>query len=208
MGELAKAAGRDTNIIIVSDHGAKAMKGAFAINQWLEEAGYLKLKKKPSKPGTELREDIIDWEKTVAWAWGGYYSRVFLNVKGREPKGIVEPSEYHSVLEELKREITKISGPEGEKWDNKVYEPRELYPRVEGDAPDLIVYLDDLNWRPAGTIGWPSPYLEENDRGPDDAVHDWIGVIASNNRDLVRSTPGYAIQDIRALVLERSILGT
>lgn len=43
-----------------------------------------------------------------------------------------------------------------------------------------MVYLDNLSWRPAGTIGWPSIYLEENDRGPDDAVHDWLGIIGGN----------------------------
>lgn len=34
-----------------------------------------------------------------------------------------------------------------------------------------MVYFDDLYWRSAGTIGHPSLYLDENDTGPDDAVH-------------------------------------
>lgn len=42
---------RDTAIVVVSDHGTKAMKGAFVINQWLEEKGYLKLKEKPKRQG-------------------------------------------------------------------------------------------------------------------------------------------------------------
>ena len=54
--------------------------------------------------------------------------------------------------------------------------PRELYSELRGDPPDLMVYIDDLNWRPAGTIGWETNYLPENDRGPDDAEHDWDGV--------------------------------
>ena len=57
-----------------------------------------------------------------------------------------------------------------------MYRPEELYPLVRGDAPDLIAYFDDLYWRSAGTLGWPTPYLRENDRGPDDAVHDYDGV--------------------------------
>ena len=48
--------------------------------------------------------------------------------------------------------------------------------KVRGDPPDLMVYIDNLNWRPAGTIGWETNYLPENDRGPDDAEHDWDGV--------------------------------
>jgi len=162
--------------VIASDHGVKPMKGAFTINQWLEEQGYLKLREKPSKPGTDLREDMIDWQHTIAWAWGGYYSRVFINLKGREKHGVVEPKYYEETLKQLKKDIERIRGPNGEQWDNKVYAPQELYPVARGDPPDLMVYLDDLSWRPAGTIGWPSNYLSENDRGPDDAVHDWYGV--------------------------------
>ena len=174
--EMLRLVPRDTIIVIASDHGIKPMKGAFAINQWLEEQGYLKLRERPKKPGQDLDESMIDWEHTIAWGWGGYYSRIFINLEGREPRGIVKRWEYEDVVKQLKRDIERIRGPKGEQWKNLVYTPYELYPEVRGDAPDLMVYLDDLNWRPAGTIGWNTLYLPENDRGPDDAVHDWYGV--------------------------------
>ncbi len=176
IGDLLSNVPKDTLIFIVSDHGAKAMKGAFAINQWLEEKGYLKFKKKPEKPCTDLKPELVDWEHTKAWGWGGYYSRIFINVKGREPKGIVPPEKAPDLIMELKDELRKIKGPNGEPWKNLVYTPDELYPVVKGDAPDIFLYIDDLSWRAAGTVGWESPYLEENDKGPDDAVHDWYGV--------------------------------
>lgn len=188
IGELLEVIPRNAQVFIVSDHGAKAMKGAFAINQWLEQEGYLKLKEKPGKPGVDLSREMIDWGSTIAWAWGGYYSRVFINLKGREPRGIVGREEYEDVVKQLKNDIEKIRGPNGEKWDNKAYTPQELYGVARGDAPDLMVYLDNLDWRPAGTVGWPDPYLEENDRGPDDAVHDWIGVIGGNSPLLKEET--------------------
>lgn len=171
---------RDTVVVVASDHGVKAMKGAFTINQWLVEQGYLKLKvdSEGLKPGTDLREDVVDWDHTVAWAWGGYYSRVFVNLKGREKRGAVEPKYYEETVKQLKRDIERIRGPSGEQWSTSAYRPSELFPVVNGDAPDLMVYLDNLWWRPAGTLGWPSNYLPENDRGPDDAVHDWLGVFA------------------------------
>lgn len=176
--KLHKKLPRDTVIVIASDHGIKAMKGAFLLNQWLIEQGYLKLKVDPDelKPGTDLSEDMVDWEHTVAWAWGGYYSRVFINLKNREKKGAVEPKYYEETLEQLRRDLERIKGPSNEQWINKAYKPGEIYPEVNGDPPDLMLYLDDLWWRPAGTLGWPTNYLEENDRGPDDAVHDWHGV--------------------------------
>ena len=168
---------KDTIIVVVSDHGAKRMKGAFTVNQWLAQQGYLKLEEEPSKPGVDLKDVKIDWSKTIAWGWGGYYARIFLNVKGREPKGTIEPRDYEHMRDQLAREIRKIRGPNGEQWKTMVYKPEELYPEVNGDAPDLIVYFDDLYWRSAGTLGWPTNYLRENDRGPDDAVHDWHGVL-------------------------------
>ncbi len=171
---------RDTVLVVLSDHGIKAMKGAFVINQWLWEKGYLKLRVDPAslKPGTDLEEDMIDWQGTLAWAWGGYYSRVYINLEGREPRGVVRREEYEDLVNQLKRDIASIRGPSGEEWRNYAYKPSELYPETRGDPPDLMVYLDDLNWRPAGTLGWDTLYLPFNDRGPDDAVHDWNGVLA------------------------------
>ncbi len=180
VGEILQAIPRDTRIIVVSDHGAKAMKGALAVNQWLEEEGFLVLKRKPEKPGIDLKPNMVDWEKTKAWAWGGYYSRIFINVKGREPQGTVDPEDVPGLIEEIKKKLAKLKGPNGEAWNTKAYTPNEVYPEVRGDPPDLMVYLDDLSWRAAGTIGWPNMHLEENDRGPDDAVHDWIGIAVAN----------------------------
>ncbi|MCE4622533.1 MAG: alkaline phosphatase family protein [Desulfurococcales archaeon] len=180
VGEILEVIPKDTKVIVASDHGAKAMKGAFVMNQWLIEEGYLVLKKKPEKPGIDLHPEMVDWEKTKAWAWGGYYARVFLNIKGREPHGVIDPEEVPGFIEELKKKLMQVKGPNGESWNTKVYTPQELYPDVKGHPPDLIVYLDDLNWRSAGTLGWQSMYLEENDRGPDDAVHDWIGIVYYN----------------------------
>ena len=39
-----------------------------------------------------------------------------------------------------------------------------------------MVYFDDLYWRSAGTLGYDTKYLSENDTGPDDAVHDQEGI--------------------------------
>lgn len=194
---------RDTVIVIASDHGVKAMKGAFVVNQWLADMGYLRLKKDPRelKPGTDLGEDLVDWSNTKAWAWGGYYSRFFVNVKGREPEGIVEPNAYGEVLEELRAELKSLKGPLGEQWENISVRPQEVYPKAEGDAPDLMVYFDNLSWRAAGTLGWPSYYLSENDRGPDDAVHDWHGVFTIYDPENRFSGKGLVeIHDVRRLL--------
>ena len=174
--QLLKEVPKDAIVVLVSDHGAKRMKGAFCVNQWLADEGYLKLKEEPKKPGMELREVEVDWSRTTAWGWGGYYARIFINLKGREPHGYIDKRDYEATRDQLIRDLERIRGPHGERWDTKAYRPEDLYQEVKGSPPDLIVYFDDLSWRSAGTLGWPTNYLRENDRGPDDAVHDWYGI--------------------------------
>ena len=175
VGELLEILDDDTIIMIVSDHGAKAMKGLICVNMALEELGLLKFKTKP-RPKTRIEEADIDWENTYAWGWGGYYARIFLNLKGREQNGIIEKEDYEKIRDEIIDKIKAIKDHKGNQMNTKIYRPEDIFEIIRGDVPDLIVYFDDLNWRSAGTVGYDSMYLDENDTGPDDAVHDWYGV--------------------------------
>ena len=175
IGELLGLAGEDTAIITVSDHGVKRMKGAFCINQWLIEEGLLKLKHNPTSI-VDLEKAPVDWSETKVWGWGGYYARIFLNVKGREPDGKIPPESYESFREEVADRLKGITDSEGRRMNMKVFKPEEIYPVTNGDPPDLMVYFDDLYWRSAGTIGHKTIHLPENDKGPDDAMHDMQGL--------------------------------
>ncbi len=170
IGELLKNAGDDTLVLAISDHGAKRMKGAFCINHWLINEGLLTMKEIPSKPVT-IEKLPVDWSKTKAWGWGGYYARIFLNVEGREPAGIIPADDYERFRDDLAERIKAIKGPNGEPWNTRVIKPQEEWEELNGDYPDLMVYFDDLFWRSAGTLGHKGLYLAENDTGPDDAVH-------------------------------------
>ncbi len=170
IGELLKNAGDDTLVLAISDHGAKRMKGAFCINHWLINEGLLTMKEIPSKPIT-IEKLPVDWSKTKAWGWGGYYARIFLNVEGREPAGIIPADDYERFRDDLAERIKAIKGPNGEPWNTRVIKPQEEWEELNGDYPDLMVYFDDLFWRSAGTLGHKGLYLAENDTGPDDAVH-------------------------------------
>ncbi|ADC66538.1 type I phosphodiesterase/nucleotide pyrophosphatase [Ferroglobus placidus DSM 10642] len=195
----------DTYVVVVSDHGVKRMKGAFAVNQWLIEEGYLKIRNPEileKRAGVKFEELDVDWNKTVAWAWGGYYSRIFLNVEGREKNGIIKKSEYEKVREEIADHVKSIRGPNGEKWDTKVFYPEEIYPIALGDKPDLMVYFDDLYWRAAGTLGWESNYLAENDTGPDDAVHSEYGVFLLSHPEIESKRISCSIYDFAPTILK------
>jgi len=180
IGEVLNLLSADTIVFVVSDHGAKAMKGCICVNMALEKLGLLTFKERPL-PGTRLKENLIDWNKTYAWGWGGYYARIFLNVKDREKFGIIEPSEYENYRRSITEKLKTIPDNLGNAMKTKIFKPEDLYENVRGDAPDLLVYFDDLNWRSAGTIGYKSMYLDENDTGPDDAVHDYNGIFIIND---------------------------
>jgi predicted AlkP superfamily phosphohydrolase/phosphomutase len=175
IGELLEILDDDTTVMVVSDHGVKAMKGLICVNMALEKLGYLKFNKKP-KPRTRIGEAEIDWMNTYAWGWGGYYARIFLNLKGREPNGIIKEEDYEKFRDEIREKLKNIKDLDGKPMNTKIYKPEEIFEIIRGDVPDLMVYFDDLNWRSAGTVGYDSMYLDENDTGPDDAVHDWYGV--------------------------------
>lgn len=172
---LEKVDQEHTNIYVVSDHGAKRMDGGVAIAQWLIENGYLAVKSYPDRI-TPLSKLEIDWSKTAVWAEGGYYSRVFLNIAGREPEGIVAPADVEPLIAELSAKICAIPRPDGTPMQTEIFRPHQMYREVRGIAPDLMVYFDDLYWRAVGTVGYDGIYTFENDTGPDDANHAQHGI--------------------------------
>jgi predicted AlkP superfamily phosphohydrolase/phosphomutase len=202
IGELLRLIDKDTIVLIASDHGGKPMKGSFCINSWLMREGYLAIEK-PIEEIIRFEDVQVNWSKTIAWGWGGYHARIFLNVKGREAKGVVEPSEYETIRKELADKITNIKGPKGEKWDTKVLFPEKIYSECKGDPPDMMIYLDNLSWRSAGTMGHADIYLPENDTGPDDAVHDKTGlyIYYDPTKDLGGKNESLNILDITPTLL-------
>jgi predicted AlkP superfamily phosphohydrolase/phosphomutase len=178
LGEFAALAGQEAAIFVVSDHGGKAMLGSFCINDWLIREGLLALKRPVTEP-TRFEADLVDWEHTTAWAWGGYYGRIFLNVKGREPQGIIATQDYERVRDDLIERLKSITDHEGRPMDTHVHRPQDIYsgPYVD-EAPDLLLYLDDLSWRLGQDIGNAELHSFDTEIGPDDSVHAQMGMIA------------------------------
>jgi predicted AlkP superfamily phosphohydrolase/phosphomutase len=153
---------------------------------------------------SSLRDVGVDWPRTTAWGEGGYYARVFLNVKGREPEGVVEPEEYEAVRDDLAARIAAIPDDAGNPIPTKVYKPEELYGEPQGVAPDLVVVFGDLLWRSVGTIGGDEGIQTlENDTGPDDANHAQDGLYVVAGPGVEASGPADAdLLDIAPTVLE------
>lgn len=165
-------------VVVTSDHGARRLLGGVCVNEALIRAGLLTLRRYPDAP-ERLTPDMIDWDRTVAWGEGGYYARVFLNVAGREPRGVIPHDDYHEVRERVATLLQDILGPAGEPLGTVVYRPEDVYRACNGVAPDLMVFFGNLDYRSVGTVGWRSLHTAGNDTGPDGANHDWDGVIVA-----------------------------
>lgn len=175
VAELLSLCPSDTLVLVVSDHGSKKMDGGICFNEWLIREGYLALGTTPTKT-TPIGKVPIDWNRTKAWGDGGYYGRLFMNVRGREPSGTVDAKDYEKVRSDLIAGIEGICDPNGRNIGSRAYRPEDIYRRVSGVAPDLIVYFGDLDWRSVGAVGTGGIHTFENDTGPDEANHDWYGV--------------------------------
>lgn len=178
---LAKHADEDTVVLVVSDHGAKAMVGGVCFNEWLMQEGYLAFEGERPAEVTPINKMSIDWSKTTAWGDGGYYGRLFLNVEGREPNGIIPAADYDKVRDTLITKIEAMADHEGNLMGNKALKPEEIYGTTNGVAPDLIVIFGGLRWRSVGSLGHPSIYTFENDTGPDEANHAEFGIFIMHN---------------------------
>lgn len=203
VGELLHALGKDTAVMIVSDHGAQAIEGGICINEWLIQEGYLTLREYPKEivPMTKVE---VDWSRTRAWGAGGYYGRIFLNVQGREPQGVISPDAYDQVRSELIAKLATIPNPNGETIGTIAYKPEDIYRQVRGIPPDLIVYFGGLRWRSVGSVGHGRYYTFENDTGPDDANHAQHGVFILHDsaRAARGRLKGLHITDVGATVLD------
>ena len=109
----------------------------------------------------------IDWSRTRAYAQGNF-GQIFLNLKGRQPQGCVEPEDARALLDDLKAGLMAIPHPEtGEPLVERVYERDEIYHGPHAHlAPDLTVVLRDWRYRTIGLHDFTTNQLISPAFGP------------------------------------------
>lgn len=175
IGRILTILEKDTILLVVSDHGAQRLDGGFAINEWLIKKGLLVLEEWPREitPFGKLK---VNWAKTKVWSEGGYYARIFFNVRGREPNGIIPASDYESFRDEIKTELESLTDDKGSPLHSLVFKPNEIYRQLRNVPPDLIVHFGGLYWRSIGSVGHGKFHVQENDTGPDACNHAQFGM--------------------------------
>ena len=174
IGAVADMLGDNGVLLVVSDHGAQRLDGGFAINEWLAQEGLLVLNEMPDT-ATPFARLKVNWAKTKVWSEGGYYARIFFNVEGREPRGIIPAKHYEAFRDEVKQTMEALNDPQGRPLNSQVFKPEQIYRKVCNVAPDLIVYFGGLYWRSIGSVGHGRLHVDENDTGPDACNHAQFG---------------------------------
>jgi predicted AlkP superfamily phosphohydrolase/phosphomutase len=203
VGGVLELLDNDTLLLIVSDHGAQRLDGGFAINEWLVREGLLVLNEYPQTL-TPFEKLNVNWSKTKAWSEGGYYARVFFNVQGREPQGVIPASGYESFQNEMKSRLESLPHEDGQPLKSLVFKPGEIYRNVRNVAPDLIVHFGELYWRSIGTVGHAKLHLQGNDTGPDGCNHAQYGmfILTAPNCPLSGEYEGARLLDIAPTLLD------
>ncbi len=140
LGTVLEALTDDTVVLVVSDHGARRLDGGFCVNEWLVREGLLVLNSYPREVTPFAKLDV-NWERTRVWSEGGYYARVFLNVKGREPRGVIGAEDYETFRDEIKARLEATTDAGGACLGTLVFKPEEVYRSVRNVAPDLDAHL-------------------------------------------------------------------
>jgi len=171
VGQLVAEAGRETTVIVLSDHGFQAAAWQFRVDDWLADQGWLarqagrsrltRLVRRFDTPWVRhlrrrLVKDIsqhfaafapggtVDWSRTVAFGPWNEQQGVRLNVRGREPEGIVAPgTDYESLRDEICRALLEATAPQtGLPVVAQVWRREEIYdgPFLD-EMPDLVLAL-------------------------------------------------------------------
>jgi predicted AlkP superfamily phosphohydrolase/phosphomutase len=134
---MARCADPGTLLLVISDHGFTTFRRGIDLNRWLEENDYLKV-----DDACRHKEHLagVDWSQTRAFAIG--LTGIFLNIKERYSRGIVEPGEEADRLRaEIAERLGALVDPaNGTKAIKRVYQaPRVYCGPYKEQAPDLIV---------------------------------------------------------------------
>lgn len=205
LGRVLSRISRDTLLLVMSDHGFNPFHRAFNLNTWLLENGYHRLRNPWRREQSSLF-DNTDWSKTRAYGVG--LNGLYINQRGREREGIVNPGpESDNLIAELARRLEEVIDPKtGQRAilhafiSTKAYKGRRLE-----QAPDIILgfnYGYRISWgSPLGKF--PRSVFEDNQEkwsGDHMSAPEVIPGVLLTNRQVKIANP--ALYDLTATILD------
>lgn len=193
VGEVMARVGPETPILVVSDHGFHSYRQSVNLNTWLIQHGFMAVQ--GQTPGEKKPEELsgggtfwenIDWTRTKAYAMG--LGQLYVNLRGREARGIVAPGDESSrVQNEIVSQLLTMTDPQtGARIVDAVYKAADVYSGAYlKDAPELQVgFAEGYRVSQQTTLGGSPPGLVQPN------MKKWSGDHGSYD---YKSTPGTLI---------------
>ncbi len=160
LGQLVASVGPETDVLLISDHGFRLYDRGFNLHAWLLARGFSVASPSAARLAVDERAPFgkrarqillqlrgeLDWSRTVAFAGEteGNCGGIRLNVRGREPAGIVAPDEVAALITRLETELAGVVDADGAPLVSRVLRGAELYPGPHDRVvPDLLFELAD-----------------------------------------------------------------
>lgn len=141
----------ETYVVVISDHGFTHLDWNPYVKEHLSRHGLLDY-------NLDLTTDdpsnlTINWEKTKCHPLEPCHAHIFINLKGRDPQGIVEPEDYEKVQTEIIRALYDIRNPE-------TGEPAVAVAVTKEEAATLGI-VDGLGYDRVGDVvyAWKPGYM-------------------------------------------------
>jgi predicted AlkP superfamily phosphohydrolase/phosphomutase len=199
VGEVMAKLKLEDTLMLCADHGFTSFRRQVDVNNWLAENGWLHLQSDLTSRKGRYLHNSIDWTRTQAYSLG--LGMVFLNLKGREPKGIVEPAEARAILEAIRERALQLEDPDGVDGPTRAIRDAVLAedsfagPYVDRCA-DLMLGFEEFYRVAWDTAGGKLDLREQDDPDtgrktvvPDsifeDNTNNWCGDHASVSPDIV-----------------------
>lgn len=130
----------------------------------------------------------VDWDNTRAYSIG-YIGEVHINLKGREPKGIVDAgAEYERVRDELIRDLRELKLPDGSPLVEHLWKKEEVYQGTHlEDAPDILFFPKNLETIAFGDFEFGSNKIVEPSYGVSSS-HRMNGILITNGENIQSNT--------------------
>lgn len=189
LGNILGLLGDQAYLVLVSDHGFGPFRYRFLVNEWLAQLGLLEYSRigvMLEKVVRRVRNAVhvghlvnvplldfttrfvpdhksaIRWARTRAFSGEVHQQAIYINVRGREPKGTVRPDdEYEAVRDQIITCATALYDPINDcQIHCRIYRREEIYtgPFVD-EAPDLAIVLDDYNYQAVSTFSSDGTYV-------------------------------------------------
>ena len=156
IGQAYDKLNKDDILLVVSDHGFKSFRWQVNINTWLQKNGYLFLKDDKERSNMQVRDlferarllQDIDWKRTKAYSIG--LGKIFINLKNREPEGIIRKEDYAKLRDEIAQKLKGFAF-EGEKVVNEVFMQEKVFiGPYSHEAADMVIGFADgyrVSWQ-------------------------------------------------------------